>query len=429
MYRLVDDAYHVSSKNMLFLWIVSSQAATPLRVAMECQSQARVDACTYLQGALDAQAVVAVVPRSDAQVLLYVNATTEASEDKIFLRFVSNMEAVPLNFEQLVSVDSRLSVDEQREQLEPVLLRGLAPYVSITFPDAVQVTFQIPEDSTIVAEKSSPWGLTTWMGGWGSWLGDYQDLSVWVGGALYRITDQQKQMLSGGYDRSIERQPSLDINGSEVSLTSDSSASYASLLSAWNLNDHWTVGGIIRNGHDDPEGQFLLSSRFHTGVEYNHFPSDDPRGNQLAVGYLIGGQWDQYNQTNALGQDQALFPTHMILATGSIRVDTVEIELDLSAQAELLHPTQRYVLGANGSLDLTLGDHVDLSMEMGLTQQAIPGPATLDRSSYEAVTRASYAEPLDIYGHLNLNIHWDNTNSARNNRFEAPSDLQSTGNL
>ena len=63
------------------------------------------------------------------------------------------------------------------------------------------------------------------------------------------------------------------------------------------------------------------------------------------------------------------------------------------------------------------------------TQQAIPGPAELDASDYEEVTRASYAQPLEVWGHFNLRFHWDATNSARNNRLDAWGDLGTTDGL
>ena len=49
----------------------------------------------------------------------------------------------------------------------------------------------------------------------------------------------------------------------------------------------------------------------------------------------------------------------------------------------------------------------------------------LDDESFESrrrrllalLSRLSYAEPLSINGSLNLTIHWDRTNGARNDRF------------
>jgi hypothetical protein len=107
----------------------------------------------------------------------------------------------------------------------------------------------------------------------------------------------------------------------------------------------------------------------------------------------------------------------------------VGLNLDLGAQGQLPDVLRRYVLSAEGSLELQLGTHVDLDLGAGVTQQAVPGPADIDQSDFEQVKRASYAQPLSTWGNLNLRIHFDPTNGVRNNRFEAGSDLDATGSL
>ena len=405
----------------------------PLRLALDCQTQVRVDLCTYVRGSLDALKIVAVVPLSEAQVVLHLNATAEGNTDFVQMRAVNDAQApvagAPATFEQHVEVDYRRTVDEQRADLEPVLFRTLAPYLSLAVPGAVTVTLAEPEGVVKADTKSSPWGFTIWAGGFGMWSQNYRNLSVWTGLSLWRKTNDSAQSIWVNYDRSIELQPSLVVDSTEVELTSDSESFVGAMTASWNLNKHWSVGGTGRGGHDDSEGQYLGTGRAHVGVEYNLFPSDDPRGNVLAIAYLAGAQYDWYNQTNTLGQDSALFPTHMVLGSGSMRVDTVALTLELSGKSQLWPFFQRYVLEASVETELTLGDHVDLSLEFSARQQAIPGPASIDTSSYEEVTRASYAEPLEMYGWLNLRFHWDNTNSARNNRFDVVEDVETTGGL
>lgn len=419
---------------MLFLALLPTALAAPawapLRVALDCQSAERVDACTYVRGALDALDVVAVVPLSEAQLDLHLNATRAASDDHIQLRAVADasLTGAPASFEQQVVIDYRLPVDDQRARLDPALYRVLAPYLSVAVPDAVAVTFHAP-DGAPEAVRTSPWAFAVWAGGYGSWSQDYRNLTAWSGLSLARITDTDKQDIWIDYDRSIELQPSLVVNSTDVALTSDSSAVEGAVTASWNLNGHWTLGGNLRGGHDDPEGQYFATGRADVGVEYNLFPSDDPRGNVLAVAYLAGAQADWYNEPNTLGQDRAAFPAHMLVAAGSVRVDRVQLELDLHAQAQLVPFVQRYVLGASLHTELTLGDHVDLTLDTDATQQAIPGPATIDASNYEQVTRASYAQPLAIQGYLSMRVHWDNTNSARNNRFHTIGSIDVTGGL
>jgi hypothetical protein len=413
------------------LWSGTAQADAwrPLAVALDCQSWGRVDACTYVQRFIDNQDVLAAVPRARADVVVYINITQQATEDLVQLRYVPTRDDLHGTVEQIAVVDSLLGVDEQRAALEPTFLRGLTPYLLVVAPQTVSVSLAAPDTTEAEALKTTPWGTEAWGGGYGWWTEDYQNYSLWTGASLYRTTEDAQFNLNVNQDTNIQRQPPLEIEGQSISLDTQSSTTSGSILYAHNLDDKWGIGGLVRGGRSDPEGQYAGTGRAHFGVERNWFPSDDPRGNRLAATYLFGVQADAYNLTNTIGEDRAAFPTHMLILQGMVRRDRTELWVDLGARAELLQPTRRYVLGASGNVDLLLGDHLALWVSMGVTQQAIPGPADVDASSFEEVSRASYAEPLSLNSNLNLRIFWANTNGARNNRFNTARSQGATSNL
>ncbi len=406
-----------------------AQTWTALRVAVECQSGGRTKACFFLRSFLDEHEVLAYAPRAEADVVLYVNTTQNTNDDVLQLRFVSELPGAPASFELLQALDTRSSDDEQRAVLRPAFLRGVGPYVTSLNPEAVTVSLAAPAGATETVAQTSPWGAGLYLGGWGSWTEDFQSLEIWDGVYLYYKTERQRMTVGAAHEMDLSYQPSLEVEDHQVSLDSSSYSVGVSALYGYNLNDHWTVGGVARGGLDDPDGQYRATARAHGAVERNWFPSDDPRGNRLALTYMLGGQADWYHHRNQLGQDRAFFPTHALMLQGAVRVDTVELSMELGAASELLHPLQRYVLSAGGSTEITLGDHVDLSFNLWLTQQAIPGPADIDTSSYEAVTRSDYAEPLSIWGFFNINVHFDHTNGKRNNRFDTLDGLDNTSNL
>lgn len=416
-------------------WVapVLAQAApltwTALPIAPDCESGGRIDACTLVRGFLDASPLYRVVPRAEARVRLIVTTTSRANDDLVLLRFISEDPALPSVWQTQQVVDSRAPVDAQRAQLEPAFQRGAAAYLGITNPAAVQVTLAVPEDSQKVEEKTTPWGTSVWLGGWGSWTGEYQSLSGWGGSSLYRVEERRRFSSWVGADYSLQREPDLEVEGHTISLDTDEWSIYGQAFGERHLSDAWCVGGVVRGAIEDPMAQYAHTARAHVGVSRDWFPADDPRGNAFAITGMVGGQYDAYNSTNALGEDRVLFPTALLVLDGSVRKDTTEFGVDLWAGTQLDQPFQRYVLSASGDVDLSLGDHVDLSFSAGLTRQAIPGPAELDTSSYEAVTRADYAEPLSLWGNTNLRVHWDHTNGARNNRFRAASNLGATENL
>lgn len=418
--------------SLLLLWTVEPGANeaswAPLPLSLDCQSDARVDACTYAEGILRELPLVVLVPRGRGKATLYLNAVQVAAEDHVHLRIVTEIPGAPPAFEQVGVIDSRAGIDEQRAALQPALYRALAPVIAIEIPGTVAVTYTAPSAPS-VAPPTTPWGFYSWLGGSGSWTESYQYLSAWTGLAVTRTTNQEREYLNLGYSRSISQQPPIQVGNRQVPLTTDASTVSAAMLHARNLDTRWTLGALLRAGANDPEGHYLATSRAHAGVERNWFPSDDPRGNRLALAYLLGAQSDWYHVVNTLGETEALFPTHMLLAMGSVKLDRITLDLDLSTQAELVDPMRRYVLAGESDTSVMVGKHLDITVKFGVSRQKIPGPGEIDTSNYEEVIRASYAEPLKVWGNLGLNLHWDNNNGARNNRFEAAENLGSTTNL
>lgn len=127
----------------MILLVSTALAWSPLRVALDCQLQYRIDLCTFVRGTLDQLTVVAVVPKAEAQVVLHLNAKQEVSTDYVLLRAVSSkysgVSGAPSSFEQQVAIDYRLPVDDQRAALDPPLLRVLAPFLSLAVPGSVTV--------------------------------------------------------------------------------------------------------------------------------------------------------------------------------------------------------------------------------------------------------------------------------------------------
>ncbi len=414
---------------LLLLPAASAEAFAPLRVFIDCQSSARIDACTFLVRAVDNHPALTRVPRSDDQVTVQLNVTTVALADRVNLHYRSDLPGAPATYERTIEIDSRDDVDAQVAAIESALVQGLSIYMALLHPESVTVTLSVPDDAAAQPEAGTPWGYGLYAGTWGSWTENYQYFNSWSGVYLNRTLADRKQRLSIGGDFDVSRQPSLEVDDTSIDLESSEYALYGRALLEHHLSERWSVGALVRGGQQDPEGQYQATGRAHVGISRDWFASDDPRGNQLAVGWLVGGQYDDYNQTNALGEDRAAFLSHALLATGSVRLDAQEFGTNIALQARLLRPLERNVLSANVYSSLYLGDRVDLNFSVDVTRQAIPGPADIDTSSFEEVTRADYAEPLEINGYIKLNFHWDATNGVQNNRFDVVDRLGSLSNL
>jgi hypothetical protein len=402
-------------------------ASGPLRVAVECESYGRTKACpAFLLGFLDANKVLLSAPRSDADVVLYVSATEVALADRVHLRFVGNVPGAPKVIETDVDVDTRGDDDAQRGELEPAFLRGVALFVAARHPDAVTVALAAPEAGEVAAPKTSPYDVGLSIGGFGSAFGNpfaddsYLNFSGYVSLFGSRVTRKWRVATNVDASGGVSLSPPLVLDdGTTVSLDTKQWGLSAAATGAWLYNDCYSFGGSVRAFREDPKGQFKDGLTVKAGVEWDKYPSDDPRGNRLAVLYYGGYQVERYNIRNEIGERFAQFPIHGLVASGSLRKDKVGVGVSLSVGGEVLHPGRRHHLSASPYVEWQIGTHVDVSVSFSITKREFPAPdeSMIDPGDFELQQRLSYAQPLSMNGSLSLSIHWDRTNGERNNRF------------
>lgn len=400
-----------------------ARSAAPIRVSLECEQTGRTKVCpAFLLGFIDANKVLLASPRAGADVLLYVTATQVALIDRVHLRFVGRMTGAPAVVELDVDIDSRGTDDEQRAQLQPAFLRGVALYVGARYPEAVSVAFEAPaEVAAAGANAGSPLGLVIEIGGNGSYTERYRSASANLNIVGRWVTRERRALIGMFSNAGVNRQPPLEIDGRLVSLDTENwfiraGAEYIELL-----DENWSIGAGSFTNFEDPKAQYKYSNRSRAAIEWDRFASDDPRGNRLAFFYHLGWVTERYRVRNELGETFASHPVHGINAVGSLRHDRLEFGLTLETEVQLLHPNRRRVVTLSPHIGVKLGDHVDLSFSISLTQRKIPAPDAdaIDPSDYAQLSRLSYAEPLSLNGSLNLLFHWDPTNGVRNDRIES----------
>jgi hypothetical protein len=408
---------------VLVLALAGTAAAGPVRVHLECESSARTKACpAFLLGLIDANKTLLQSPRADADVVLYAAATEVALVDRLHLRFVSTVVGAPAVIELDVDIDTRGTDDEQRAQLEPVFMRGMALYVAARYPKLVTVAFgEVEEDTAAPPPVTTPWGVSLGLGGSGNRTAKFKSANLYGDLEVTRVTKTTRAMLSLAGNYGLNYQPPLMLDdGTTVSLDTRQWSSVVGVGAAWLYDPCWSFGGVTRVERDDPKSQFRYASGTFVGVEWDKYAADDPRGNRLSILYKAGYRVERYNIQNEIGERFARFPWHGLVASGTVRKDKVSYGLSLSAEAEVIHPGRRHNLTASPYIEVQIGGHVDVSASFSITKRELPAPdeSMIDPSDYALLSRLSYAEPLSLNGSLNLTIHWDRTNGARNDRFE-----------
>ncbi len=389
--------------------------AEPLRITIECQSSGRTKACpAFLRGFVDETPLMLASPRAAAQVVLYVSAVGIANDDRLHLRFVGDVRGAPASIELDVDLDTRADDDTQRGQLRPAFLRGVALFVAALHPDAVAIELTVPTADAVAPTSTTPWGVALSLSGFGSWTRNYQSGNAYGNLGLSRVEVDSRLSLNVGANGGLSRSPPVGgVSFDENHWGLSASGSYEH-----HLNGCYSYEVRSSLWRDDPHGQFRYGWHVGAGVEWDRYPSDEPRGNVLAVAYNVGYRVEGYNFRNVLGERFAHYPTHSLGAAASVRKDKVSFNVSVDVTAEVFHPDRRYTLSASPGIEIQLGDHVDLSLDGSITRRELPA-FLIPEDDPQAIGRAEYAEPTSIYGSVSVRLHWDATNGARNNRFSS----------
>jgi hypothetical protein len=398
-------------------------SAQPIRVAIVCEVTGRTKTCpAFLTGFVEQHPVLLASPRAAADVVLYAAATEVALIDRIHLRFVGRMPGAPPVIELDVGVDTRATDDVQRAALAPAFLRGIALYVAVRHPSAVTVGLEAPAAGVVAAADSSPWGIVLELSGSGSYTDRYRSASAEAVVVGRYVTEPWRALSLVVVSGKLNRQPPLILDdGTPVSLDSEEWQVRFGAEVIHSFDDTWSLGVGSYTVFQDPKGQYDFQNRSRAAFEYDAFRSDDPRGNRLGVFYHLGWQVERYNLRNELGERFAQFPVHGIDAVGSVRKDQLTFGLTLETAVQLDHPGRRHQLTAAPFTTIQLGNHVDLSLTLSVTQRRLPAPdpAVIDPSDFEQLSRLSFTEPLSLTGTISLKFHWDPTNGVRNDRIES----------
>ncbi len=390
----------------------------PLRIAVECESHSRTKACPdFLIGFIEASPLLLASPRASAQVVLYVAVVPVANDDRFHLRFVGNVRGAPASIEVDVDVNTRGTDDEQLAQLRPAFLRGVALYVATLNPGAVKIELVTPEAVDVTATATSPWGFKIFLYGSGNWTEGYQSANGNAEVTVQRVERTSKYSANLGTFGGLSRRPPLVVDGMKINLDTREWEIYSGVFGSHHLAKDWAVSSSLWWSENDPKGQFDNTAGGNIGLEWDRYPSDDPRGNVLAVAYFLALRNEVYNFPNELGQTRSLYPYNRLSASARVRKDKINFGLNLTVAAEILHPTRRHDLSISPSIEWKLGDHVDVAFRFSLGKRAVPQPVIPD-DDFEAQGRAAYAEPLYTSGFFTLEVHFDPTNGVRNNRFE-----------
>jgi hypothetical protein len=397
-----------------------ADSAVELGITLECEGRGRTKACPeFLLGFIDENPYLRQAPRSNADILLYVNITRVGNDDQMHFRLVGKVVGAPSVVELDTAIDTRATDDDVRKQLQPAFARSVALFIAAGHPEAVEVSFTALKTNAVAKPVLSPWGAALNINGYGNRSGRYASLSTFANISLARTTTETINRINVNTNYRVNKLPPLMVGDQVISLNTRAWGASINAMSEHQICDIWAYAVRGSFGFNDRLAPTRRAGNVEALVEWDKYPSNDPRGNQLAVAYGLGLVYERYNVLNVLGERTAVYPNHTIAAAGNFRKDHVQYNLSADATAEVLHPTQRYSLTLEPSVSWQVGSHLDLNLSFSVIKRAIPGPAEVDETDPDLLARGAYAEPLELSGSLGVSIHLDRTNGARNNRFSS----------
>lgn len=399
-----------------------TRAIAPIRVHIVCQQAGRTKACpTLLRAIIDDEPITQAAPRAAADVILTFNVVERGNIDVADLRLlVRARDLRQVAGPQVVvqaQVPTRAADDEQRAALGRGLRRALLPLVEARAPDLVEVSYTTPGATANARTSNLDAGF--WVGGHYDWTPKFQTGSGWIGMSFGQVGRMERWKLDVDGSYAFQHQPPLTLdNGAKVDVDTQSHGINYRLVVERSLDAHFAFGMLLRGGIQDRQRLYLFGGRSHLGLSWDLFAADDPRANHLTLAYLAGVQTDVYHEPNVLFQETAGFVSHGAVFSGSMRLGTTTLGLTGRVFGHLSRPDQRYELSFQPNVGVQLGANVDLELALVVTKQAFPGRLETDVKELAAIAGQSYAEPLRIIPQFNLVLHWDRTNTARNNRWD-----------
>ncbi|MCE9573320.1 MAG: hypothetical protein K8W52_09200 [Deltaproteobacteria bacterium] len=383
---------------------------SPVRIELRCDGGSRSAVCpTFVRGLIEETSVLAIAPQATAEVTLFVNTVAIGGTDRVHFRFVGRAADMVPQVDLDVDIDPRASDDAQRALLRRGLARGVARYVEPRFPDALEVTLGPARSNPGVL---SPWDVSLRLGAFATRTRD----SAWATGradvTVKHTTTTAWQALDVSARGYRLRWTEVDGTGLQKTTIATSSEVAASARGAFQIAPHWSVGARAFAVQARSETSTRATVDGEAGIEWDAYRADDPRGNQLAVAYLVGGAVDRVT-----GYETAYAAYQRIVAHGSLRIDRAYVGLQASIGAALHDPATRHALGVTTYLSLPVGPHVDLSLQWSMSRSI--GPGFAPGIWYTPPQFGFDDQPLDMDAAVSLTFHGDRTNGARNDRFTA----------
>ena len=236
---------------------------------------------------------------------IYILATrqrTGAGGDEVQLLFQGNNSFELILDTLTYYIDPNATESIERDQFIKAVKKGLLPFlIESEIFDQLEYSISDIENTSEDNKDNDLWNYWVFNLGGNGWINgeqSYKRLDLSTRLSADRITNDNKFVFSGWY------------NFQENTFILSDQEEYTSILRSYNLyseyvhsiNDHWSMGGVLRSG-SSTFGNTDLSTAIRGAIEYNIYPYKEAQTRRFSFFYSIGPEFYDYTEKTIYGKE------------------------------------------------------------------------------------------------------------------------------
>ena len=246
--------------------------------------------------------------------------------------------------------------DERRAGFTEVFKVGLVRYAATTpLVDRLRVTFKKIDGEDAAARKRDPWNYWVFRVGLnGDVNGEESSKGRSVRGSFNanRTTDAWRMSFNTSANYRDSEFKLEEEDGTKSTILSVNRNMDASGTVVKSLSPHWSFG-VLGSANSQTFRNFVVKTRFATGVEYNIFPYTESTRRMLTFQYTVGHDYLRYREITVFDKLREQLFDHRGEVGLSMRQPWGSANANLSFTQYLNNPS-KYSLGTFGFADIRL---------------------------------------------------------------------------
>lgn len=230
-----------------------------------------------------------------------------------------------------------------------------------------------------------------------------------------RITEKHKFFARVNYNRN---ESIFVISEEEGTISNLQTSFYGNSLYAYGLDEHWSIGGIVRYSRsifENYDHSFTLTP----AVEYNIFPYSEAANHNFTFRYEIGGRYNDYIDTTSYFKTTELLARHQLAIDFQLVKPWGNISVNAGISQFITLPS-RYSIDINPRVDINIfkGLNFYTGIFYGITKDRINIPKG-DLSVEEILLQNKLRDSnFSMYMYFGVNYRFGSAfNNVVNTRF------------